>query len=72
MAALVKMKQYEKAAAELNKLAESNLKKLRNYEFNEWLDGKTGQPKGEPYQAWSAGTYLYAYECVKRKKVLLF
>ena len=72
VAALVKMKQYEKAAAELNKLAESNLKKLRNYEFNEWLDGKTGQPKGEPYQAWSAGTYLYAYECVKRKKVLLF
>jgi len=48
------------------------LKKMRQKEFNEWLQGRTGEPKGEPYQAWSAGLYLYAYECVKRKKVLFF
>ena len=42
------------------------------YEFNEWLHGKTGKPQGEPYQAWSAGAYIYAYECVKQKKVLFF
>ncbi|MCX6795969.1 MAG: hypothetical protein NTW06_00540 [Candidatus Falkowbacteria bacterium] len=76
--ALVKMKKYKEAQNELEKLAKANLKKLivRNmkadYEFNEWLDGRTGLPAGEPYQAWSAGTYLYAYECVKRKKVIYF
>jgi glycogen debranching enzyme len=48
------------------------LKKMRQKEFNEWLHGKTGEPKGEPYQAWSAGTYLYAYECLKKRKVLFF
>ncbi len=76
--ALVKMKQFKKAEQKLEKLARANLQKFRvrdlkqAYEFNEWLDGKTGKPKGEPYQAWSAGSYIYAYECVKRKRVLFF
>ena len=76
--ALVKMKKFKKAGQELERLAEGNLKKLitrdfcEGYEFNEWLHGKSGEPKGEPYQAWSAGTYIYAYECVKRKKVIFF
>ncbi|MFH0819928.1 MAG: glycoside hydrolase 100 family protein [bacterium] len=72
VAALVKMKEYKKAERQLENLARANLKKLRNYEFNEWLDGRNGRPRGEPYQAWSAGTYLWAYECLKRKKVLFF
>lgn len=78
VAALVKMKQYRQAEQALKDLAEANLQRLQirdlayGYEFNEWLDGKTGKPKGEPYQGWSAGSYLYAYECVKRKKVLFF
>jgi len=76
--ALVKMKEYKKAQIELEKLAKANLQKLKTrdfaevYEFNEWLDGQTGKPKGEPYQGWSAGMYIYAYECVKKKKVLYF
>jgi len=76
--ALVKMKQFKKAEKALAELAEANLKKLQirdmafGYEFNEWLDGKYGKPKGEPYQGWSAGAYLYAYECLKKKKVLFF
>lgn len=78
VAALVKMKEYKKAEVALESLAKANLQKLairdikEGHEFNEWLDGKTGQPKGEPYQAWSAGMYLYAYECVKRKKTIYF
>ncbi|MCK4554686.1 hypothetical protein KAU19_07060 [Candidatus Parcubacteria bacterium] len=78
VAALVKMKQYKKAQAELELLAKANMQKLKirdfkaGYEFNEWLRGKTGKPMGEPYQAWSAGMYVYAYECVRRKKVLFF
>ena len=55
-----------------NKISGEALIKLRQKEFNEWLHGRTGLPGGEPYQAWSAGMYIYARECVKRKKVLFF
>lgn len=78
IAALIKMKQFKKAEAELKILAEGCMQglKLRDmkqeYGFNEWLDGKTGKPMGEPYQAWTAGMYLYACECVKKRKVLYF
>lgn len=78
VAALVKVGDLKKARIELERLAEGNMQTLglrdmaKGYEFNEWLDGKTGKPKGEPFQAWSAGLYLYAYECVKQKKVLYF
>lgn len=76
--ALVKIKEYKKAEVELELLAKANLQKFKirefkeGYEFNEWLHGKTGKPKGEPYQGWSAGAYIYAYECVKQKRVLYF
>lgn len=78
VAALIKMKQFKKAEEELQALAEHNMQKLVTrdfkvgYEFNEWLHGGTGDPMGEPYQAWTAGTYIYAYECLKQKKVLFF
>jgi len=78
VAALVKMKEYERAEKELTKLAEGNMQALQTrnykikYEFNEWLHGITGEPKGEPYQAWTAGAYIYGYECLKRKKVIYF
>ena len=70
--ALVKTKQFAKAEKELLLLAKGNLQKLRGHEFNECLHGATGQPNGEPYQAWSAGAYLYAYQCVKDKQVFYF
>lgn len=78
VAALVKMKKYTKAKEELKDLAEGNMQAMRvrklkgEYEFNEWLDGKSGKPKGEAYQGWSAGTYIYAYECVKQKRAIYF
>jgi hypothetical protein len=78
VAALVKTGQLEKAEKELELLSEGVMKTLKirdmkkPYEFNEWLHGKTGEAKGEPYQAWSAGTYVYASECVKRGRVLFF
>lgn len=50
----------------------TELKKIRQKEFNEWLHGRTGKPMGEPYQAWNAGTYIYAYACVKQRKVIFF
>jgi len=78
VAALVKAKQFKKAGRELEKLAEANKisgdKRVKEYGFHEWLHGKTGKPKGgsSAYQAWSAGMYIYAYECVKQKRVLFF
>ena len=78
IAALVKMNEREQAKKELEKLAEYNLAKAKirkmktGYGFNEWLHGRTGEPMGEPYQAWSAGAYLYAYHCVKEKRAIYF
>jgi glycogen debranching enzyme len=78
VAALVKMNEHKKAERELELLAKANMQKLKTrnfkegYEFNEWLHGKTGKSKGEPYQGWSAGTYIYAYECVKEKRAIYF
>ena len=64
--------EYMEEIAMTKKIPKEKLKKIRQKEFNEWLDGRTGRPKGEPYQAWSAGAYLYAYGCLKRKKGLFF
>ena len=73
VAALVKAKKYDKANQELKNLAASNnLGKKRKWEFNEWLDGKTGLPKGAPYQGWSAGAYIFAFESLKKKRVPFF
>jgi len=76
--ALVKMRDYKRAEAELDKLAQGvmsacKIRKLKGeYEFNEWLHGKSGEPMGEPYQGWTAGMYIYAYECVKRRNTIYF
>ncbi|MBI4094475.1 MAG: hypothetical protein HY436_01565 [Candidatus Liptonbacteria bacterium] len=84
VAALVKTRQFKKAERELLRLAEGNKqvnKELaprslgaRGWGFQEWLHGKSGKAFGNsnPYQAWSAGAYLFAYECVRRKRVPFF
>ena len=71
--ALIKNQQFVKAEKMLENLAQAvKCGKEMEWEFNEWLDGVTGEPKGSPYQAWSAGAYILAYECVKRKKIPIF
>jgi len=73
VAALVKMGQYDKAREELESLAYANKEGAEGeWEFSEWLDGILGKPTGNTLQAWSAGMYIYAYECVKRKRVIWF
>lgn len=88
IAALVKMKKFTKAKKELELLAKanlitrssnvpsstSNIQHPTSYAFYEWLDGKTGKVEGgsSPYQAWSAGMYLYAYNSLKTKKLSNF
>lgn len=65
VAALVKAGRREAAAAALEKLARLNAEG----QFNEWHHGETGKPMGAKDQAWSAGMYLYAAECVRRAEV---
>ena len=67
IAALVKAGRHDAAALTLNSLAELN----QRGQFNEWHHGETGVPMGVPDQAWSAGMYLFARECVRRGKVVL-
>jgi glycogen debranching enzyme len=67
IAALVKAERHDHAAAALQRLAELN----RRGQFNEWHHGETGEPMGVQDQAWSAGMYLFACECVRRGRVML-
>ena len=79
VAALVKAGQLNKAKKELTLLAKAN-KLVRNdapvqgWGFQEWLHGISGKPEGgsSPYQGWSAGAYVFAYESVKRKRTPYF
>jgi len=49
------------AARELHRLAQANkLGRESEWEFNEWLHGRTGRPMGKRYQAWSAASFIRA------------
>ncbi len=67
VAALVKAGRPEAATLALESLAELN----RCGQFNEWHHGETGAPMGAQDQAWSAGMYLFARECVRRGQALV-
>ena len=58
---------FKEAKEELEKLAEANLK---GNTFPEWIDPITKETHGE-FQAWSAGTYIWAYNSLKSKKFLI-
>jgi hypothetical protein len=40
--------------------------------FNEWYQAQDGLPKGNDWQTWSAALYIYAAECVRQGRALLF
>ena len=66
VAALAMSGGKKEAQEQLQKLAEANkLGVDEEWEFHEWIDWN-GMPKGQPYQAWSAGTYIMAYHAVKK------
>ncbi len=67
VAALVKAGRHDAAATALQNLAQLN----QCGQFNEWHHGETGVPMGAQDQAWSAGMYLFAWECVTRGEVAL-
>jgi glycogen debranching enzyme len=53
------------ACAELLKVARAN--SLNEWQFNEWLDGRTGKPSGLSGQSWNAATFILAYQYLKGK-----
>lgn len=67
--ALLKAGKKKKASVELARLAEANRQGKKEWEFNEWLHGKTGEAKGAKYQTWSAAMYVAAYRAVKGEKI---
>jgi glycogen debranching enzyme len=67
VAALVKAGRHEAAELALRSLARLN----QCGQFNEWHHGETGAPMGAQDQAWSAGMYVFAYECVRHGRVPL-
>ena len=73
VAALVKTGQPEAAEEALASLAKAgHAGKDGEWEFNEWLHGVSGQPMGQPFQAWSAAMYVFAADCVKTGDVPFF
>lgn len=73
VAALVRAGHVEKAREQLYRLALMNrLGRENEWEFNEWVHGVSGEPKGSPNQAWSAGMYIYAYVCVQEGREPVF
>jgi len=65
--ALVKLGRIEEAQIELEKLARSN---IRSHLFPEWINPKNKNTFGK-LQAWSAGAYIWAYNAVRKKDILL-
>jgi hypothetical protein len=65
VAALVRAGRLTEADVALDRLAALN----RDGEFNEWHHGESYKPMGVISQAWSAGMYLFARECVSRSEV---
>jgi len=73
VAALVKAGRHEDANQQLAALAALNAKGINGeWEFNEWYHGQSGRPMGKMEQAWSAGMYLFAHQCVQSRRVPLF
>ena len=64
--ALVKAGRTDQAAAELTKLA--RVCALGNWDFTEWLHGKTLAPRGMPGQSWNAAAFLMASHAVSTGK----
>ena len=73
VAALVRHKWFNEAYRLLLSLAEANYQgSEREWEFNEWIHGRTGHPMGYAQQAWSAAMFLYADYAVQTHKLPLF
>jgi len=73
LVSLIKIGLEEKAEAlltVLTRLIEVPKDQSLEYGFNEWYKAQTLEPMGQDWQTWSAATYIYAVECLKRGRVV--
>lgn len=69
---LAKIGRQELAFQELDSLAESCRQGIYGeWEFNEWLHGRTGRPMGKAHQAWSAASYIAAYDALHKNSTMI-
>ncbi len=66
VAAVARWKGAQAAQVELLHLARAN--QVGNWQFNEWLHGRTARPRGMPLQSWNAAAYLLAHAAVERAR----
>ena len=67
---LAKLSKQELAHRELNALAEACRTGIYGeWEFNEWMHGITGRPMGKAHQAWTAASYIAAYQALNNDLV---
>ncbi|HJV33689.1 amylo-alpha-1,6-glucosidase [Geomonas sp.] len=60
---LARLGQVKEAWAELEKFAQAS--RINDWEFNEWLQGETGEPMGMARQSWNAALYILAYRTLQ-------
>lgn len=71
--ALVKTGRMRQAQQQLDALTAMVRKgRQKEWEFNEWFHGTSGQPMGYGGQSWSCAMYIAAYEAVTRGGVAVF
>jgi len=67
---LTQLGREELAHQELNSLAEAcRVGLYGEWEFNEWLQGRTGRPMGKAHQAWSSASYIAAFQTLHQESV---
>ncbi len=67
---LIQVERPELAHQELISLAEACRQGIYGeWEFNEWLHGRTGRPMGKAHQAWSSAGYIAAYRALHHSLV---
>jgi hypothetical protein len=62
----------EERLVALTELVESSRVARVPYGFNEWVKAQSGKPRGQDWQTWSASMYLYAAECVAKRRTPFF
>ena len=62
--ALAMAGERQRAEQALERLAAAN--RLNDWQFNEWLHGRTGEPSGMAGQSWNAAAYILAYHSLQR------
>jgi hypothetical protein len=62
----------EKKLLALTELVRASREAKVDFGFNEWFRAPDGKPRGQDWQSWSAGMYLYAAASVEQRRTPFF